>query len=138
MSGNTLQALRLHQAIEAVCPIVGVSITADNVGTIDYDPSATAAQVAAAKSALAAFDWSDTAYSAWLTQQQRQQATGNVGTATAGLDTPEYVVMRAIVELLVDQLNVLRAAVSPPLAAITYAQAKTAIANKINAGSADS
>ena len=60
-------ALRLHEAISLVCPIHGVSIasTAATTARIDYDPTATAAQITAAKAALAAFDWSDAAQTAW-------------------------------------------------------------------------
>lgn len=55
-------ALLLHNAIAAVCPIVGVSIgTAGDPSTvrIDYASSATPAQQAAAQAVLAAFDWSN-------------------------------------------------------------------------------
>lgn len=130
-------AARLHQALAAVCPILGVAIQAEGSGSFQADPSATAAQRSAAQSALASFDWSAAAEQNWIVQQQRDAATTNLGTAAAGVDQSELVILRALVMVLVDQLNVLRAAVSPPLSAITYAQAKSAIAAKINAGSAD-
>lgn len=138
MTDNTM---RLYGAIAAVCPIVGVVIgTPGDSATCKFRPdlSATSTQIAAAQSALAAFDWSDTAYQAWLTQQQRNSANSNIGTSTSGLSEPTFIALRALVEVLVDQLNVIRAALPSPLPAITYAQAKTAIQNKINSGSVDS
>lgn len=129
---------RLHLALAAACPIDGVSIQSTGSATFHPSAVATAAQIAAAQAALASFDWSDTADQTWWKQQQQAGATGNLGTSSGGLDSAEYVTMRAIVEVLVDQLNAIRAALVPPLAAITLAQAKSAIQSKINAGSADS
>lgn len=131
---------RLHQTIAAVCPIDGISI--DKPGdssTCKFfpAPSATSTQVTAGQNALTAFDWTDAAYQNWLLQQLRVTANANVGTAAPGLSEPVYVALRAIVELVVDQLNTIRAALPSPLAALTYAQAKTAIQNKINAGTVD-
>ena len=59
--------LRLHQAISAVCPVVGVR--AD--GTFDPAPNATPEEIAAAQAAVAAFDWSEQAQQQW---QQKQNA----------------------------------------------------------------
>jgi hypothetical protein len=59
---------RLHAAISAVCPIDGLAVqpTGDPpVVRIDYAGSATADQRTAALAALAGFDWSDAAQSAW-------------------------------------------------------------------------
>lgn len=136
MTPNT--AKRLHATLVAVCPILGVSVNAaGNGGNYTAAPSATAAQISAANSALASFDWSNTAQATWDTTQARTEANGNLGTATAGLDAPEYVALRALVAVMADQLNTLRAAVVPAMAPITVAQAKSAIQSKINAGSAD-
>jgi hypothetical protein len=44
---------------------------------------------------------------------------------------------RALVDILLDEINVLRAAVVPALPARTRAQVKTAFGNRISSGSAD-
>lgn len=59
---------RLHSAIEAVCPIRGVS-----ENRIDFDDSATEAQKAAALDVLSSFDWSDAAHQAWLDNQKPER-----------------------------------------------------------------
>lgn len=56
---------RLHQTIEAVCPIHGVSGSQGSV-RIDYKPEATSQQQTDAQTALAAFDWSQAAHDLWL------------------------------------------------------------------------
>lgn len=69
--------VRLLSAIRPVCPVLGVSVgTPGDSSTvrIDYDPSATSAQQAAAQAALAAFDWSDEAQAAWELSQSRTAA----------------------------------------------------------------
>lgn len=43
-------------------------------------------------------------------------------------------ILRAIIKLTVDQINVLRAAANPPLPDITYTQARTVIRSTIDAG----
>lgn len=57
---------RLHQAVSAVCPIVGLSI---DDSRIDFDGSATESQKAAARNAMAAFDASDALTIAWIEDQ---------------------------------------------------------------------
>ena len=44
---------------------------------------------------------------------------------------------RAILLTILDQINTIRAALPTPLSAITPAQAKTAVQNKLNSGAAD-
>jgi hypothetical protein len=44
---------------------------------------------------------------------------------------------RAILLTILDQLNTIRAALPTPLSAITPAQARTAVQNKLNSGAAD-
>lgn len=56
------------------------------------------------------------------------QINGNLANAEA---------QRAILLTLLDQINTIRSALPTPLSAITPAQAKTAVINKINSGSAD-
>jgi hypothetical protein len=129
MTGTTFQ--RLYAAMTAVCPLAAFAIPA--AGSATYT---TAVQISAAQSTLAAFDWSEAADNAWIAQQTRTAAAGSLGTLSVGLSSAEFIVMRAIVMLVVDQLNILRTKAG--LAAITYAQAKTAIGNAIAAGNADS
>ena len=57
--------LRLHEAIAAVAPIEGVSGSQGNV-KIDFRPTATPQQRAAAQAVVASFDWSQAAHDAWL------------------------------------------------------------------------
>lgn len=123
-------AARLHAAVSAVCPIDGVSIR--TAGNAIFHPAtiATPAQVLAGNAALASFDWSDAAQAAWETLQNRASADAEM----TGLDGA---VLRAVVEVMVDQLNVLRAIPAQSFPAITYAQAKAAILAKIAAGDAD-
>lgn len=56
--------VRLHETVSAVCPILGVSGPQGSV-RVDYAPAATVPQQAAAQAAVAAFDWSAGAQTAW-------------------------------------------------------------------------
>lgn len=137
MTKNT--AKRLHAILANVCPILGVSINhAGNGGTFIPAATATPAQIAAANGEIASFDWSDAAQAAWETTEARSESQNRLGIVSSGEDTPEYVTFRALAHVLLREINALRAAVVPPLAAVTLAQLKTAIANEIDAGSADS
>jgi hypothetical protein len=62
--------------------------------------------------------------------------TQAVATATTGTD-PLSTLQRAVLLALLDQLNIVRAALPTPLGAITPAQARAAIAAKINTNAAD-
>lgn len=64
---------RLHATIAAVCPIDGVSGPIGGPIRIDYAAGATAPQQAAAQAALAAFDWSQAAHDAWVTNQNPER-----------------------------------------------------------------
>jgi len=59
-----------------------------------------------------------------------------VATAATGLD-PLSTLQRAILLVILDQLNAIRALLPIPLGAVTPAQAKAAVVAKINAGVAD-
>ena len=145
---------RLHDTIQAVAPIFGVSGVQGAI-TISFQPSATAPQQAAANSALAAFDWSQAAHDAWLLVQDRSAL---VASLTNG---PQHAkLMRALMLVLLDELNLHALKINAILTAInngtTLAQVKTNIAaitdyptrtkanlvtaltNTINAGEADS
>ena len=107
------QALR-----EAGIPILGVSIAnrADRATwRVDFDPAATAAQRSAAATLLTtvAID------AAAQTAQDQKEAQAQIDAIP-------------IVLTLVDQINVLRAALPTPLPAVTPQQAISAIRNKVS------
>lgn len=123
--------LRLHQAISAVSPIMGLSVgTWGDVNTvrIDYDSSATNTQKTNAQSTLQSFDWSQSAEDSWLLTQQRTQAVSDLSSANQKL-------IRALMLAVLDEINTLRTAAG--LSARTATQVRTAIINKINSGAAD-
>lgn len=129
-------ASRLHAVIAAVCPINGISIGVLGQSAsvnIDFDQSATQAQQTTAQSALASFDWSDAAQAAW---QNLQERTAAKAVFVANTDASAKI-LRAAALALLDQINVIRAALPTPLPAITVAQAKAAIQNKIDGGTVD-
>lgn len=123
---------RLFTVISAACPITGLSGSQANL-RIDYDPGATPAQKTAAANALAAFDWTQTAQDAWQLTQDRANAIA----LFIADPSPSSKVLRGAILALVDQLNVIRAALPTPLAAITVSQARAAIQTKINGGTVD-
>lgn len=88
---------RLTEAVSAVCPINGISGTVER--RIDYRPEATAEQRAAAQSALAAFDWSQSAHDAWLLAKAKL-------TEKAEYDRRA---LTAITQIVVDKLNAIHA-----------------------------
>lgn len=106
-------AQRLHETLAALAPIVGVSVP--QLGTssgvrIDFRPEATQAQRDAANAALASFDWSDVAQSAWLVAQAQTSAKNEMDTATAAPATAsaEQRILRALAAVTLDEVNVLR------------------------------
>lgn len=97
---------RLHEAIKAVCPIVGVSVP--TIGTsvgvsIQFDPSATAPQQANAQSVVAGFDWSQNAHDTWLNEKQRTEAVQAIDT----IKTFDLKLLRGLADVIVNQLNAL-------------------------------
>ena len=126
-------SLRLHAAIALVCPVVSVAITGPQTATLQLAPEATVPQQNAARAALAAFDWSPAADAAWDRDQQRTVAKAVI----TSLSTPCSKSLRAVLLLLLDELNLLRAAVVPPLPARTMTQLRNAIGTKIDSGGAD-
>jgi hypothetical protein len=142
---------RLYQTILAVCPIEGVSVpTVGNSATvrIDYQPSATAAQQAAAQAALASFDWSTTAQAAWeLAQNQaaavpQLEATDQVTIGVRALAYQCLQVINANAAAIAELQTLAKAAgwnvTQPTPAQLTSAQAKAAIAAIISSGQANS
>lgn len=82
---------RLTAAIAAVCPIHGIQGGTQATAEIDYKAEATTEQRAAAEAALAAFDWSDAAQSAWERQKRRDAAV-----ALLNSSDPTMVAVRAL------------------------------------------
>jgi hypothetical protein len=104
--------IRLHATLAAVCPIVGVSGEQGSI-RVDYAPTATSEQQAAAQAALAAFDWSQAAHDAWvlgLNPERRdlradaQQAIADNATFLA-LASPTNAQTLAQVRALTRQMN---------------------------------
>lgn len=81
---------RLRATVAAVCPIVGLSVTGQQVTRIDYAPGATDQQKAAAQQAAASFDWSDAAEQAWLESQQPERTTLRQAAQQAVADNQTY------------------------------------------------
>ena len=128
--------LRLHLAIATVCPIVGINIgSMGDPASVTFipDPSATASQITNAQNTINSFDWSDTAQNAWMLQQTRGSAVNNLG-----VTVDVYVLLRALMLVLLDEINLIRSLLVPVQTARTTAQLRAAITNKINAGNADS
>ena len=153
----SLVAQRLSDSISSVAPIVGVAISTmgnSNSCRIDFQPIATVPQRSAAQSALAAFDWSQTAQDAWELQQRRVEAKAALAEAKA-----ESATLRALLLIVLDEFNLHSAKTNAILTAIdnaatlaalktavaaitdlptrTAAQLRTAIQNKIDAGDVD-
>jgi hypothetical protein len=112
----------VDQALRAAgIPIVGVTINDPaNRGTwrVTFDPSATPAQITQGNALLATVAIDATG----LHAQDQKDAQGEIDAIP--------IVTKAIVLALVDQLNVIRAALPTPLAPITPAQAIAAIRAK--------
>jgi hypothetical protein len=110
---------------------------------------------ATAQATINAFDWSAAAHAAWQNLQDRTAAKTKVNTDV----DYEGKVLRALVDVLLDEINLLRAwlaslktetaaatnlanfqtrvATLPPTPTRTLAQAKTAILNKLDGGTVD-
>jgi hypothetical protein len=84
---------RLHEAISAVAPILGLSVgTPGDSATvrIDFAPEATQAQRDAALVALLAFDWSAAAHQAWVADQVPERRDLRNAAAQAIADNQTY------------------------------------------------
>jgi hypothetical protein len=149
---------RLHEEVEAVCPIIGVVVPTEGNSatvTIQFAASATGAQKTAAQNVVNTFDWSDAAQATWTNTKQRSGAITKYTTDADALGK----LYRAVMLVAVDELNILRqwvASLKTQVAAATSladlqariatlpatpdrtpAQAETAIQNKINSGTVD-
>ena len=132
------------------------TVTGDGPGVVvTYQAWATEAQRAAGAAVVAAFDWSQAAHDLWLRDRRRLAASALLD-ALGG----ESALVRAVVLVLVDDVNDLRQWVTSFKAAVaaattladlktrvaalantpdrTAAQARAAVANRITGGGADS
>jgi len=124
------QITRLQAAIEAVCPIDGVSVAAwgdPATARVDYKSSATIAERAAASAALLAFDWSHTAQVEWQKQMVKLRAKDSIDNI---MDQFEMLVIAGF-KVILDAINELRTAHGLP--ARTWNQFRSAVQNKIDA-----
>lgn len=111
---------RLHEAVASVAPIVGISVptAGTSVGvTVAFDASATPQQRANAQAVVDAFDWSESAHNAWLAGKLRAAALSAVSADTS----KEYKLLRAVVSLVVSEINALLLAAVRPITSITRA-----------------
>lgn len=114
-----------HQAlIAAAIPVDGV-IFNGGVVTIQYSPSATAQQRTTGDALINTFDPVADALA------KRRAAT------IALLNGGDQMISRAMLLVLLDEINTIRGLLVPSQTARTLAQMKTAITNKINSGVAD-
>lgn len=127
MSIQTTQRLYLA-IISAIGPIesVSVGIHGDST-TIKVLP---ADKQAAAQATIDAFDWSQGAEDAFANLQARTQGQALLADSAAHLK-----LLRGAIAVLLDEINILRSAAALPPR--TMAQAKSAITDKITAGTVD-
>ncbi len=128
-----LSVSRLAATITAAgIPIDGVSGVQGAV-RVDYQASATPAQITQGNALVTAFDWSPAADATFVAQQQKAAANASIdrGALQAGVSTERLV--RALALVVLDEVNILRAASVPALPPRTVAQLVAAIKAKITA-----
>lgn len=122
--GNTVVGQRLHAALAAVCPILGVSVPTlgTSVGVrIDFDPSSTAPQQAAAQSALLTFDWSAAGDATYVAQAQKAAATASIDNGSLQVGTQFERLCVAVAQVALDAANNERAAMTAMASAVASA-----------------
>lgn len=119
MSAITNQ--RLLAAIAAVAPVDGVAILdpVAHTARIDYKAAATGPQITAGNSALASFDWSANADATFVAQQAKAQATAGIDAGQLQAGDKQERIARAVALLVLDEINILRAAILHPIVSIT-------------------
>lgn len=125
----------LQQSFDAAgIPQEGIAIEdyETHVVRVDFLPSATPTQRADAQLLIDNFDWSETAHS---NREVLDRRTTSIALLSA--QQAEEHLLRAVLLVLIDQINVLRAAVVPPLPALTIDEVRKAVQDTVNAGSAD-
>lgn len=117
--------------ISAGLPIDSLTGSPPNI-VIVYKASATNAQKTQGQTILSSFDWSDAAYDTWLSNKNSKFAEDELVDKN-----PIDKVVRALMLVILDEINLIRSKLSPALAARTAANIKTAMVNKLRDGSAD-
>jgi hypothetical protein len=97
-----------------------------------WSPAPSAAEQSQYDALVAGWDWSQAAQDAYDLSQSRALAQAALSQADA-----DHRLLRAVLLALLDQLNVIRAALVPPLPPVTVAQALTAVRAKANSAAAD-
>jgi hypothetical protein len=124
---------RLDAAIRAAgIPIDGVSGSQGSV-RVDYQNAATALQRTQGDAIVAAFSWTEAADLTWQAQQAKSQATTSIDRGALQTGESAERLVRALALVVLDEVNLLRAATVPTLPARTSAQLITAIKAKIAA-----
>lgn len=113
-------------------PIDGVSGSQGAI-RVDYQPAATGPQRTQGDAIVAAFNWADAADSVYIAQQSKLQAT--IGIDNGQLQSGDKMerLIRALALVVLDEVNILRAASVPALSARSAAQLVIAIKAKIAA-----
>lgn len=110
---------RLHAALVAAgIPIDGVAGVQGNV-RVDYQAAATGPQRTQGASIVAAFDWSVAADATFVAQQAKAQATAGIDNGQLQVGDKIERLVRALALVLLDEINILRAAVPHPIVSIT-------------------
>jgi hypothetical protein len=118
---------RMHETVEAVAPIHGVSLIGPQEVSIHFAPEATDQQKSDGSIAAGAFNWSQEAHDDWVHGKEMHNAKAAIdGNIRLGYDN------RAIAKLIVDEINDLRQWItsfkSATAASSTLADFKTRIA----------
>lgn len=138
---NGINSARLVSLIEAAAPVVSIKIGIAGQSSsvvITFDPAATVPQRAAAQSIVDGFDWSAPADLVYAAQQAKVQATAGVDNGALQAGDKIERIARAVVLLILDEINILRAAVRHPIVSIsrvtTVATVVTPTAHGLTAG----
>lgn len=94
-----------EQIASAGIPLLTVSGTPPNP-TLTFRPEATAQQQADAEAIKAAFDWTQATHDAWLRLKQHPQAQAIIDQLNE-----QGMILRALVAVLLDEINLLRGAI---------------------------
>lgn len=123
----------LHEVIQSVCPIEGLTETANGSISVDFSAEATDEQKGAAQEQLLQFDWSDGAHSIWLTSLTKVAAKSRVDTPQEPIDlatTALGSVILPFLNTLAERINAIASHVNyvgEPLHYVDIAAAKQAI-----------
>lgn len=118
MTTSSVVTVRLHETVLAACPqTISIDVgTIGNSATVTFTaPGATGPQLTAGQNAINAFDWSAAADTAWQNLKYRVSAKAIY---TASPDDLAKI-LRAVALVIMDQFNIMRAAVLHPIVSIT-------------------